>query len=72
MIEGYQGVNTPDQGRCQHGEVSPNQPKTPIRSIRVPDEIWDPAKVKVKAEGTNLSELIREFLAEYIDEDEDE
>lgn len=44
-----------------------NQPKTPHRTIRVPDEVWLPAKVKAESEGSNLSEKIREWLVAYVD-----
>lgn len=43
-----------------------NQPKTPHRTIRVPDEVWLPAKVKAESEGSDLSKKIREWLSEYI------
>jgi len=43
----------------------PNKPKTPHRTIRVPDDVWLPAKVKAEAEGSNLSERIREWLVDY-------
>lgn len=46
-----------------------NQPKTPHRTIRVPDDVWKPAVVKAQSEGRNLSELIREWLIEYVGED---
>jgi len=42
-----------------------NQPKTPHRTVRVPDEVWLPAKVKAVSEGSNLSEKIREWLIDY-------
>lgn len=38
---------------------------TPLRSIRVPDDIWDPAIAKATAEETDLSTVIRDFLADY-------
>ncbi len=49
--------------------VVANQPKTPHRTIRVPDDVWKPAQVKAASEGHNLSELIREFLVDYVRED---
>jgi predicted DNA-binding protein len=48
----------------------PNQPRTQHRSIRIPDEIYYPAMEKAKSEGRTVSEVVREFLAEYIDENE--
>lgn len=43
---------------------------TPIRNVRVPDEIWDPAKEKAKERGDNLSEIIRKALIEYNEQTE--
>jgi antitoxin component of RelBE/YafQ-DinJ toxin-antitoxin module len=46
----------------------PNQPKTPVRTVRVPDDIWDEA-VRLAAErGTNVSEIVRSCLARYGDD----
>lgn len=38
---------------------------TPIRTIRVPDEIWEQAQRKAAAEDTTVSALINEFLRQY-------
>lgn len=43
----------------------PNQPKTPQRSVRVPDEIWQAAKVRAEEEGRTLSDVVRDALAAY-------
>lgn len=45
-----------------------NQPKTPHRTVRVPDEVWLPAVKKAKAEDTTLSEKIREWLTTYVED----
>lgn len=34
----------------------------------IPDELWDPAKEKAAAQGTNLSEVIRRLLTEWLKE----
>lgn len=47
----------------------PNAPKTPIRTVRVADEVWIPAREKAASEGRNLSEVIREFLIGYAADD---
>lgn len=39
---------------------------TPHRPIRIKDELWDPAREKAAAEGTNLSEVIRRLLNEWL------
>lgn len=50
----------------------PNQPKTPNRTFRIDPEILRLADAKAKAHGTNLSEVVRLKLVEYIYEDEDD
>lgn len=40
----------------------PNKPKTTIRGVRVPDELWLPFKAKATAEGTDASSKIRDFI----------
>jgi predicted DNA-binding protein len=49
----------------------PNQPRTPNRSIRIPDEIFVPASERAKAEGRTLSDVVRELLSEYIDDNKE-
>lgn len=47
----------------------PNQPKTPLRSVRVPVELWEAAKVRAADEGTNVSAVIVAALARYVEEE---
>ncbi|GAA2577161.1 hypothetical protein GCM10009862_15610 [Microbacterium binotii] len=49
------------------GDV-PNKPGTPVRAVRVADDIWLPAKAKAKSEGVFLPEIIRAGLEEYIED----
>lgn len=44
----------------------PNAPKTPHRTIRVPDELWHAAQAKAKKDGDNLSDVIRSALETYV------
>lgn len=46
--------------------MAPNQPKTPNRVVRVPDDIWHPAQVKAALEGTTVSAVIRAALQVYV------
>lgn len=39
--------------------------ETPIRRVRVADEIWDAANEKAKANGENLAVVIRRALIQY-------
>jgi hypothetical protein len=38
---------------------------TTARNIRIDDELWSAAGERAKAEGTNNSELIRQWLEDY-------
>jgi hypothetical protein len=44
----------------------PNQPKTPLRTIRVPDELWRKALKLAAKNGETVSEVIRRALIEYV------
>ncbi len=44
----------------------PNAPKTPRRTVRVPDKTWDAAKAAAERKGDNLSEVIRQSLERYV------
>lgn len=43
-----------------------NQPKTPQRSVRVPDEVYLAAKAKAEADGETVSDVIRRCLDMYV------
>lgn len=44
----------------------PNQPKTKVRSIRIPDELWEAATAKAESRGETVSEVIRRALERYV------
>lgn len=44
----------------------PNQPATPLRSFRCPDEVWDPALIKAQNEGTTLTEVLNDALKRFL------
>ena len=44
----------------------PNQPKTPTRAVRVPDELWRAAMEVARSRGESLSAVIRDLLVEYV------
>lgn len=51
---------TPHGGKLRR---VPNQPKTTIRGIRVPDELWEESKLVAEADGFNgVSEMVRDCL----------
>ena len=39
--------------------------RTPVRNLRVPDEVWDPALANAKAAGTDLTKVIVAYLKRY-------
>jgi predicted DNA binding CopG/RHH family protein len=41
-------------------------PKTPRRTIRVPDELWDAVKAKAADEGTTVTDVIVRCLRAYL------
>jgi hypothetical protein len=54
-------VNTP--GRLPG---MPDQPKTPVRTLRVEDALWRAAQAKAKAEGRTLTGVITDYLKRYV------
>jgi predicted DNA binding CopG/RHH family protein len=40
--------------------------QTPLRNIRVPDDLWTAAKQKAAAEGTTLSAVLVACLKRYV------
>jgi hypothetical protein len=41
---------------------------TPLRSVRVADDIWQPALVKAEADGIPLTAVIVTALIEFVNE----
>ena len=62
------GAKTPERAPCHDGSV-PNQPRTPNRTFRIPDDIYFPAKAKAGLEGRTLTDVVRDALLDYIDDD---
>lgn len=44
----------------------PNQPKTTLRNVRVDNQLWGDAIIVTRANGTNVSEVLRDALLKYI------
>jgi antitoxin component of RelBE/YafQ-DinJ toxin-antitoxin module len=40
-----------------------------MRSLRVPEKLWERAKAKADREDLNISDVVREFLEEYVRDD---
>lgn len=46
--------------------VSPNQPKTPVRTLRVDDPRWDKVKAAAQQRGVTASDVVRELIDEHL------
>lgn len=49
----------------------PNQPATPNRTIRVPDELWEAAQRKAADRGETVTDVILRALRRYLRDYED-
>lgn len=50
---------------------SPNGIRIPVRSIRVPDGVWEAAKTEAKRRGETVTAAVVRALEEYGDPDDD-
>jgi hypothetical protein len=39
---------------------------TPLRAVRVPDDLWDAALAAARDRGESVSEVVRRALAAYV------
>lgn len=46
----------------------PNQPKTPNRVIRIPDELWSLVEARAERDGCTKSDVVRVALEEQLRE----
>ena len=44
----------------------PNAPRTPLRNVRVSDELWQAAQAQAAENGETVSDVVRRALEEYI------
>jgi predicted transcriptional regulator len=47
----------------------PNAPKTPTRTIRVPDDLWQAVQKKAAAEKVTVTSVIIKALEDYLTKD---
>lgn len=43
----------------------PNKPRTPVRGIRIHDDVWNAAQERAKAEGTTMTAIITKAVEKY-------
>jgi hypothetical protein len=48
----------------KQSETNPGH--TPVRNIRIPDGLWDPALSKAKEEGRTITDVISRALHRYL------
>lgn len=56
---------------CTHTPGSPSMPrpatgKTPVRNIRIGDEIWEQVQRLADMDGTTMTDVVKAALTEYI------
>jgi predicted DNA binding CopG/RHH family protein len=44
----------------------PNAPKTPTRTIRVPDDLWLPVQKRAASQGVTVTSIIIAALEDYL------
>lgn len=44
----------------------PNQPKTPLKSFRIPEDLYVAAQAKAAERGESVSEIVRAALERYV------
>jgi hypothetical protein len=50
------------------GVVPPNQPKTPVRTVRVPDDIWQALRARADERGETVTDVVLRALRRYLGE----
>lgn len=48
------------------GATMPNQPKTKIRGVRIPDDLWTEAQAVAAERGEDVSSVLRAALTRYV------
>jgi antitoxin component of RelBE/YafQ-DinJ toxin-antitoxin module len=51
--------------------VSPNQPATPARTMRINDELWDAVKAEADRLGVTPSDVARLAIQAYLNREAD-
>lgn len=44
----------------------PNQPKTPLKSFRIPEDLYRAAQAKAEERGESVSDVVRAALERYV------
>ena len=46
--------------------VVPNQPKTPVKCFRIPEDLYQEFKEKASTNDTDMSTVLRDFIGWYL------
>lgn len=46
----------------------PNQPRTPVRTVRIPDVIWEALRVRADERGETVTDVVLRALRAYLRE----
>lgn len=46
----------------------PNQPKTPVHGLRIPDQEWEALKAEAGIRGETVTDLVRRVLREHLEQ----
>jgi predicted CopG family antitoxin len=47
------------------GRVTPNAPRTPMKSFRIPEDLYRAALERAKKNGESLTDVVRRAFEEY-------
>jgi hypothetical protein len=53
------------------GRVVPNQPATPVRTVRIPDDLWTALRARADERGETVTDVVRRALRRYLREYDD-
>lgn len=68
MTPGTVGVMTPEVVPADPATLGamPNQPRTPMRSFRIAEDLYRAARAKAAERGESLSDVVRRALERYV------
>lgn len=49
----------------------PNTPGTPVRTVRIPDEMWDALRLRADERGETVTAVVLRALRQYLREYDD-
>lgn len=48
------------------GHVAPNKPRTPMKSFRIPEDLYRAALERATKNGESLTDVVRRALEQYV------